>query len=105
MFDDPSNKTELYNLLSSDILDLHAPLKKVKARKHNVSWITRDLCKKMIYHDCLHRNFLQACLNTDYERYRQHRNQVTKWQRLAKICLILWQRRVPLPPVQITVPY
>ena len=29
MFDDPSDKTEIYNLLLSDILDLHAPLKKV----------------------------------------------------------------------------
>ena len=34
MFDDPSDKTEIYNLLLSDILDLHAPLKKVKTRCH-----------------------------------------------------------------------
>ena len=56
MFDDPSDKTEIYNLLLSDILDLHAPLKKVKTRKHNAPWITRDLRKKMIYRDRLHRS-------------------------------------------------
>jgi len=84
MFDDPSDKTEIYNLLLSDILDLHAPLKKVKTRKHNAPWITRDLRKKMIYRDRLHRKFLQTRLNTDYERYRKFRNQVTKWQRSAK---------------------
>ena len=38
----------------------------------------------MIYRDRLHRKFLQTRLNTDFERYRQFRNQVTKWQRLAK---------------------
>ena len=83
-FDDPSDKTDIYNLLLSDILDLHAPLKKVKARKHNAPWITRDLRKKMIYRDRLHRKFLQTRLKADYERYKQFRNQVTKWQRSAK---------------------
>ena len=84
MFDDPSDKTEIYNLLLSDILDLHAPLKKVKTQKHNSPWITRDLRKKMIYRDRLHRKFVQTRLNTDYQRYRQFRDQVTKWQRSVK---------------------
>ena len=78
MFDDPSDKTEIYNLLLSDILDLHAPLKKVKTRKHNAPWITRDLRKQMIYRDRLHRKFLRTRLNTDYKRYRQFRNQVAE---------------------------
>ena len=47
MFDDPSDKTEIYNLLLSNILDLdlYVPLKIVKAtcRKYNAPWITRDL--------------------------------------------------------------
>ena len=84
MFDDPSDKIEIYSLLLSDILDLHSPLKKVKTREHNAPWITRDLRKKMIYRDHLHQKFLQTHLNTDYKRYRQFRNQVTKWQRSAK---------------------
>ena len=81
MFHDLSDKTEIYNLLLSDILDLHAPL---KTRKHNAPWITWELCKKMIYRDRLYRKFLQTRLDTDYERYRQFHNQVTKWQRSAK---------------------
>ena len=63
MFEDPSDKIEIYSLLLSDILDLHSPLKKVKTREHNAPWITRDLRKKMIYRDHLHQKFLQTHLN------------------------------------------
>jgi hypothetical protein len=46
VFDDLDDKVEAFNLLFTDILNYHAPLKTIKVRKKPSPWISKALRKK-----------------------------------------------------------
>ena len=84
MFDDPSDKNEVFNSLYKDILDQHAPLKKSQPRKHRAPWVDHELRKMMVRRNRLHRRFLKTRFPIDFEIYRSFRNRVTLLQKTAK---------------------
>ena len=43
VFDDPDDKTEVFNLLFLDILDQHAPVRMVRVKKKPLPWITKAI--------------------------------------------------------------
>ena len=58
IFDDPSDKLEIFNHLFKIVLDLHVPLCEMKPRKIRAPWITHELRKLMKKRNRLHRRFL-----------------------------------------------
>ena len=60
MFDNPSDKNEVFNSLYNGILEQHAPLKKSQPRKHRVPWADHELQKMMVRRNRLHRRFLKT---------------------------------------------
>ena len=48
MFDEPSDKNEVFNSLYNGILDQHGPLKKSQPRKHRAPWAVHELQKMMV---------------------------------------------------------
>ena len=45
VLDDPDDKVEVFNILFTDILDYHAPMKTVRVKKNPTPWITKAIRK------------------------------------------------------------
>ena len=84
IFDDPDDKTEVFNLLFLDILDNHAPVRTVRVKKKPSPWITKAIRKEMDRRNRLFRFYRRNPTDAAWEIYKAQRNRVVWLQRKAK---------------------
>ena len=82
VFDD---KVEIFNILFTDILDYHAPMKTVRVKKNPTPWITKAIRKEMDRHDRLFCFYRRNPTTASRDIFRAQRNRVVWLQRKAKI--------------------
>ena len=85
VFDDPDDKVEVFNILFTDILDYHAPMKTVRVKKNPTPWITKAIRKEMDRRDRLFRFYRRNPTTASRDIFRAQRNRVVWLQRKAKI--------------------
>ena len=83
-FDDPDDKLEAFNLLFSDVLDQHAPVKTVRVQKKPSLWITKSVRKKMDRRNRLFWFYRRNPTTAAWVIYKAQRNRVVQLQRNAK---------------------
>ena len=85
VFDDPDDKVKACNLLFTDVLDYHAPLKTIWVRKKKSSlWITKIIRKEMDRWDRLFRFSRRNPTTGACDIFKAQRNHVVWLQRKAK---------------------
>ena len=67
------------------VFDSHAPLRRLRVKKNDAPWVTKDLRYQMDIHDKLLRYFRKTRAVPDWECYRQQRNKVRTLLRNSKI--------------------
>ena len=82
MFD---NVDDFFNRMFLQVLDSHAPLRRLRVKKNGAPWVTKDLRHQMDIHDKLLRCFRKTRAVPDWECYRQQRNKVRTLLRNSKI--------------------
>ena len=85
VFDDPADKVEAFNLLFTDILDLHAPVKTVRVKKNPTPWIDKNIRKEMDRRDRLYCFYRRNPSSASRDIFKAQRNRVVWLQRKAKI--------------------
>ena len=83
-FDSADDKTSFFNQLFLQILNDHAPLRKVRVKKNGCPWVTKDIRDQMDIRVKLLRRFRDTRCAEDWESYRKQRNMVTSLLREAK---------------------
>ena len=76
IFEDPDDKTEVFNLLFLDILDHHAPVRTVRVKKKPSPWITKAIRKEMGRRNRLFRFYFRNPTDAAWEIYKAQRNRV-----------------------------
>ena len=85
IFDDPDDKVEAFNILFTNVLDDHAPVKTIRIRRKPSPWINKNIRKEMDRRDRLYRFFRRNPTSPAWEIYKAQRNRVVWLQRKAKI--------------------
>ena len=84
IFEDPDDKLESFNLLFTEILDQHAPLKTIKVKKKPSPWISKSIRKEMDRRDRLFRYFRRNPSDPAWDIYKAQRNRVHCKKRMLK---------------------
>ena len=85
IFDDPDDKVDEFNLLFSDVLHHHAPVKQIRVKKKPSPWISKTIRKEMDRRDRLFRFYRRNPSTASWDIYKAQRNRVVWLQRKAKI--------------------
>jgi len=77
LFDDVSDCLEYFNLILTGLLDLLAPLEKLRVCQQECPWLSNvSLSTSHHLHDVAHRRALKSGCTTDWASYRKLRNKV-----------------------------
>ena len=84
-FDDVSDCLECFNLIMIGLLDLLAPLKKLRVRQQECPWLSNaSLSAARRLRDVAHRRALKSGSPSDWSLYKKLRNKANTMLRLAK---------------------
>ena len=84
MFDDFDDQVDTYNALFTDILDDHAPLKRVKIKSRPNPFISAEIRQLMKTRDQLHRRAIKSNDRFQWNAYRFFRQEVKRELRIAE---------------------
>ena len=84
IFDDPDDKVEIFNLMFTNVLDDHAPVKTTTVKKNPSPWITRNIKKEMDRRNRLFRFYRRNPSSASWNIFKAQRNRVVWLQRKAK---------------------
>ena len=79
-----NNALKLWYHMFESVVDKHIPKKCKRVKSTPTPWLNSDIKKKMSKRDFLHRKALRTNAISDWEIYKQSRNEVTKMVRKAK---------------------
>ena len=85
VFDNVDDRLDFFNQMFLQVLDNHAPLRRLRVKRNGVPWVTKDLRHQMDNRDKLLRRFRKTRAVLDWECYRQQRNKVRTLLRNSKI--------------------
>ena len=85
IFDDPDDKVLIFNLLFTNALDEHAPMKTIRIKKNPSPWITKKIRKEMDRRNRLFRFHRRNPSDVSWNIYKAQRDRVVWLQRKAKI--------------------
>lgn len=83
-FNSIDDKYDYWNTLFFAILDKHAPLIKVRAKRDRYEWIDEDIHRLMRARNYHRWKYLKSRLKEDWEVFRRLRNEVNHRMRQAK---------------------
>ena len=84
VFDDMDDKLNAFNLILNNILDLHAPIKRVKVRSRHNPFITEKICSLMKTRDHWRKLARQTNDTLAWAAYRNFKKEVRREIRLAE---------------------
>ena len=83
-FDDVNDKLDVFNKLFMDVLDVHAPVKRIKLKSRPNPFVTSEIRALMKTRDTWHRKAVRSNDNRDWNGYRFFRQEVKKELRAAE---------------------
>ena len=83
-FDDTDSQVETFNSLFLDVLDQHAPIKRIKIKSHSHPFVTPEIKQLMKTKDRWHRKAIQTNDKLCWNGYRFFRQEVKRELRLAE---------------------
>ena len=84
IFDDIDNKLDYFNQTFLQVLNDHAPLRRVRIKKKRSLWVMREIRDQMDKRDKSLRRFRVTRSADDWEAYRRLCNRVTTLLRASK---------------------
>ena len=83
VFEDVDDKLFVFELLFTEVLDDHAPLKQFHVRGNQVPYMTEEWRKVIRYRNRLWRKFTEDRTDSNYQLYKAQRNKCTSLRRKA----------------------
>jgi hypothetical protein len=83
VFDDVSDQYWAFNVMYSDILNEHAPIKQRTVKGDKIPYMYSDLMKQMYRRNMLKNKFFKSRTSKNWENYKKQRNYVTSLRKKA----------------------
>ena len=84
IFDDFDDQVDTFNALFTDILDVHAPIKRVKIKGRPNPFVTTEICQLMKTRDQWHKSAIKSNDRLHWNTYRFFRQEVKPELRFAE---------------------
>ena len=90
MSDDPNIAAERLSAKINNILNKHAPVRKIQTRNHFAPWLSEETKEVMSHRNKLHNAAIESQDKDDWACYNQLRNKVNRKVKEEKV---EWQQR------------